>query len=91
MIAFWNRQEIYVGVDMNRFNQVLDILAAEKIKYKYRTVNQTARPVQFPQQGSVPTSRSLGTTGIKLDSAIMYYIYVHKKDAEIANQLLHQQ
>jgi hypothetical protein len=77
MITVWNRHEVYVGFDMKRFNQILDLLAMEKIKYKYRTINHT--------------SRGLSTTGMNLDFSIMYYVYVHKKDADRARQLVGSQ
>ena len=87
MITFWNRREVYVGVDMNRFNQILDVLASEKIKYIYRTVNQTSRG-----RGIGQASRAhYGTAGINLNYGIMYYVYIHKKDEALVNQLLHQQ
>ena len=86
MITFWNRHEVYVGIDMNRFNQILDILASEKIKYTYWTVNQTSRG-----RANGQASRAhYGTTGINLNYAIMYHVYVHKKDEELVSQLLHQ-
>jgi len=87
MITSWNRHEVYAGFDMNHFNQILDLLASKKIKYKYRTVSQTSRG-----RGIGQSSRAhYGTAGINLNFAIMYYIYVHKKDAELVSHLLHRQ
>ena len=83
MIPFWNRFEVYVGFDRNRFNAILDRLAAENIKYKFRTVWATG---QNPRSSSRPG----GSIGINQDYAIMYYIYVHKKDADLARWLLQQ-
>ena len=86
VIAFWNRREIYADFNMSRFNQILDLLAMEKIRYKYRTIGQASLG-----RGIGQASRGhYGTTGVNLDSSIMYYIYVHKKDAEIAEKLLRQ-
>ena len=36
MIMIWNRHEVYCGFSLQEFNKVLDVLAAEKIKYSYR-------------------------------------------------------
>jgi len=33
-----NRREVYMGYSLQEFNKVLDILAANKIKYFYRKV-----------------------------------------------------
>ena len=62
-----------MGFDIKQFNQVLDILVMENIRYKYLTVNQSVR-----------------FTGINQNYSIMYYVYVHKKDAEIADHLISQ-
>ena len=75
MIMFWNRHEVYLGVDMGRFNAILDILADGKVKYKYRVESLTARAV-----GVNNASRR----------STMYYIYVHKHDADLAKRLIHQ-
>ncbi|MCL2568572.1 MAG: hypothetical protein FWE12_03935 [Oscillospiraceae bacterium] len=78
MIAFWNRYEVYAGFDMNRFNQILDLLAAERVKYKFQTVRVGQ------------SARSRGTTGMNLDHSVQYYIYVHKRDEEVADRLISQ-
>ena len=84
MITIWNRFEIYAGFDMCRFNQVLDLLAMENIRYKYRTIDQSSGGRGFGQ-----SSRAhYGTTGINLKFSIMYYIYVHRKDADRASALI---
>ena len=53
MIAIWNRREIYVGHSLKEFNRILDILAAEKIKYawKKRGVLYTPDSMGNPQSG----------------------------------------
>ena len=71
VIRFWNRHEVYVGLDLGRFSKIRDILEDEKIEYKYRAIN-------------------MGSIGIGRNVQIMYYVYVHKKDAEIASHLRHQ-
>jgi len=82
----WNRHEVYAGFDLIRFNQVLDLLVSKQIKYQYRTMNQTSRG-----RGIGQSSRAhFGTAGVNLDFSIMYYIYVHKKDADRASWLIGQ-
>ena len=71
MIAFWNRHEVYMGTDTARFNQVLDVLAAERIKYKYRIENRAGASRQMIERGS-----------------LIYYVYVHRNDAERADGVL---
>jgi len=86
MIGFWNRHEVYAGFDMCRFNQILDLLAMENVRYKYRTVGQTSRG-----RGLGQSSRGVhGTAGVNLDVSIMYYVYVHQKDAARADGLIGQ-
>ena len=78
MITFWNRHEVYAGFDLSRFNAILNLLAMEKIKYRYRRVN------------FAPMSRNMPSIGIRRDYQFMHYVYVHKKDAETAKHLIHQ-
>ena len=79
MIAFWNRREIYVGNSLQEFNRILDILAAEKIKYHWRRVDRInwSRTATFGTLGTVDTSQN-----------DMYYIYVHKKYLDKAQFLI---
>ena len=75
MITFWNRYEVYMGFDMGKFNAVLDILAMGKIRYKYRLRNNASGIVGM---------------GVNQSGMSMYYVYVHKKDAEVADMLIHK-
>ena len=40
MMWFWNRHEVFCGTSEKRFNEILDVLAANKIKYKYHIMGQ---------------------------------------------------
>ena len=82
---FWNRYEVYMGFDIKRFNQVLDILAMENIRYKFRTTDQSSRT-----RGAAIPAQSVGTAGENMNFSLMYYVYVHKKDAKIADDLISQ-
>ena len=35
MIMTWNRREVYVGTSIEKFNEILGVLASNKIKYEY--------------------------------------------------------
>ncbi|MDD3361074.1 MAG: hypothetical protein PHW34_05300 [Hespellia sp.] len=39
MLTIFNTMSLYIGTDMKRFNEIRDILEANKIKYKYYTKN----------------------------------------------------
>jgi hypothetical protein len=73
MITFWNQKEVFMGYSMQEFNEVLDILAANHIKYKYKLVDQN----NF-RRGRI------GTFGENLDYSKLYYIYVHQRDYDTA-------
>lgn len=36
MIMFWNRHEVYVGTSMVKFNEILNALTENEIKYHFR-------------------------------------------------------
>jgi hypothetical protein len=39
MIALWNRKEVYMGYNTDKLTKAMDILSANKIKYKFRYGN----------------------------------------------------
>lgn len=82
MIMIWNRKEVFVGHSLQKFNEVCDILAGNKIKYKYKIVNHNST-YAF---GSSRATR--GTFGENMDYSNMYYIYVHKKDYDYVCSVL---
>ena len=69
MIRFWNRFEVYVGFSLKKFNEIRDILEANDIKYSYSVTNRYSHP-----------NRNEGHSNYSK----MYYIYVNKKDKDIA-------
>ena len=74
MIMIWNQKEVFVGYSLQKFNEVRQILVANKIKYKHRLVNNNNT------SGRART----GTFGENMEYSITYYIYVHKNDYENA-------
>lgn len=83
MIMIWNRKEVFIGSDLKRFNEARNILSANGINYEYRLVDQNS-PSLF---GASRRART-GTFGENVDVSKTYYIYVHKKDYNIAYKLL---
>lgn len=78
MIFFWNRREVYFGSSMQKFGEVRDILAANKIKYTYRLINRNNSSFFSPGRGHT------GSFGSRVECEYEYYVYVHKKDYEEA-------
>jgi hypothetical protein len=76
MIMLWNQKEVFVGCSLQKFNEICQILLANKIQYKYRLVNNKRR-----------RSRT-GTFGENMNYAVTYYIYVHKKNYEHICEIL---
>ena len=83
MITVFNRKELLVTFSMEEQNRVRDILAANGIDYRIKTVNPSARSYI----GGSGRGRS-GSFGINNDAAYQYYIYVHSKDYERAKHLI---
>jgi len=87
MIAFWNRREILVTLDMKRFNQVRELLENQGIAYDYRT--KSTGTDAGPWAGNVRAKR--GSFGEKQAYSLEYHIFVHKKDYEKAQYEIRQQ
>ena len=83
MITVLNRKELLVTFSMEEQNRVRDILAANGIDYRVKTVNPSARSYI----GGSGRGRS-GSFGIDQNAAYQYYIYVHSKDYERAKHLI---
>ena len=75
MIAFWNRKSVYVGSDLQQFNRVRDYLDESRIQYRYRVKELGSRPSGLGR-GSV------GVSGADFRRAVIYEIWVHKKDGD---------
>lgn len=78
MIMIWNQREVFMGYSLQKFNEVREILAANRIKSKYRVVYN---------KSSSRRGRT-GTFGENMEYSNLYYIYVHKKDYENACAVL---
>lgn len=81
MIHLLNRAELLVTYDLNRFNQVRNILATAGIDYIYRTKDLSS-PTIFSSRGHT------GTFGINHAARVEYKLYVQNTDLVRAKALL---
>lgn len=77
----FNSQEVYTGFAMDELANIREILAINKIKYKYRVVNLNVNRNRRGLPG-------YGEKNIKYDR--QYYVYVLKKDYEQAKYLVNK-
>jgi hypothetical protein len=77
MIAFWNRKEVLLATTLQRFNEARGFLKEKGIPYTYRvTSNYPDRLGPF------------SSTPFNLEYSKLYYVYVHKKDFELASAVI---
>jgi hypothetical protein len=72
----FNRRELYITMDLMKFNNVINLLNKERIEYTYKTQNTTY------QHGKVVD------IGLNSKGMFLYYIYVHKDYLENAKLLI---
>lgn len=82
MIMIWSQREVFVGYSLEKFNEVRQILSANKIEYNHRLVNNH-KTYAFSSRRA-----RTGTFGENMNYSITYYVYVHKKDYENACAIL---
>lgn len=82
MIMVWNQREVFVGYSMEKFSRACAILAANKIKYKYRVVRQKSAYAFGSRRART------GTFGENEEYSNVYYVYVDKRDYENASKVL---
>lgn len=78
MIAIWNRREVFVTLDMKRFNQVRDFLENQGIAYSYRTKSMGGSAGPW----TANTRARMGSIGERQACSVEYHIFVHKKEYE---------
>lgn len=69
----FNRKEIYITMDPQKFSQVTSQLACDNIRYVYKIHNTSG-----------VTSGSVQSIGLNSSCMLQYYVYVHKRDYEKA-------
>ncbi len=83
MLTIFNRRELLTTFSMEEQNRVRDILAQNRIDYRVKAVNPSARSTL----GASGRART-GSFGVDMDCGYQYYIYVHKSDYARAQSLL---
>lgn len=81
MITFFNREQVYGGMDMNEFSRIRSVLEENRISYRYRVRDKMT---QWAGNGTL--RGRLGSLGQQFCPE--YEIYVHRKDAQEARRLL---
>ena len=85
MIHLLNRKELVVTFKLEEQARVRDILAANGIDYRVKTVNRAS-----PSPFSSGTRGRSGTFGLRTDAMYEYVIYVKKEDYGRAIHLVHE-
>lgn len=83
MFTIFNSESLWIGTDVNRFNQIRNILDRNAIKYKYKVKNHLG---QWNGRGT--TRGTIGSLGNSIDQMYQYEIFVYKKDFEQAKYLV---
>ena len=83
MITIFNRKELFLTYDIKERTRICDILCENGIDYYLKTINPTASAFGSSRRASQ------GSFGLNPDYMYEYHIYVHKKDYEFANHLIH--
>lgn len=79
MFTFLNSESLWIGFEMDRFNQIRDALDNNSIPYKYKVRNHLG---QFSGRGTIRGSK--GSFGNPTEQMYQYEILVYKKDFEQA-------
>ena len=88
MLTIFNRAELLITYDLNRFNRVRDALDGAGIDYVYRTKDLTSPTLLEGLAGGSSRGRS-GTLGISHDARVEYKLYVHKDQLDWAKTFLY--
>ncbi len=88
MLTIFNRAELLITYDLNRFNRVRDALDGAGIDYVYRTKDLTSPTLLEGLAGGSSRGRT-GTLGISHDARVEYKLYVHKDQLDWAKTFLY--
>ena len=83
MITIFNRESLWIGRDMKRFNEMRDVLEREHIPYSYKTRSSGGR-----WMGHGTARGSFGSVGSSIDLMYEYEIFVLRNDLERARYLV---
>ena len=83
MLTIFNRAELLITYDLNRFNRVRDALDGAGIDYVYRTKDLTSPTLLEGLAGGSSRGRT-GTLDISHDARVEYKLYVHRDQLDWA-------
>ncbi|WP_297135780.1 hypothetical protein [Terrisporobacter sp.] len=78
----WNKCLLYKGLSKKEYNEVIDILELNHIKYTDKVINKNK------DIGPMIDKIMVGTDGSKEDFSYEYSVFVSKNDFEYANSLI---
>lgn len=82
MLFLFKWREVYTGFSIEEFSKMRDILRAQKIDYKYKTVGSNQKYIGTTRRAYT------GSFGENMDFSLQYYIYVKKEDEQRAKYAL---
>ena len=87
MMTPFNRAELLITYDLNRFNQVRYALEAAGLDYQYKTKDLASPSVLEGLFGGSSRGRT-GTFGMNNEARVEYKLYVRKNELDRARQFL---
>lgn len=87
MITIFNREELFLTYDLNRFNQVRGALEGAGLDYIYRS-KDLASPTMWEGLCGGSSRGRTGTFGMNDGARVEYKLYVHRKDLDWARAIL---
>lgn len=79
---FWNKSLLYKGTSKKEYDEIINILELNNIKYTDKVSNKNK------DMGPMIDKMMIGTVGQKEDFSYEYSIFVSKDDFEYANSLI---
>ncbi len=79
---FWNKCLLYKGISKQEYNEIINILELNHIKYTDKVSNKNK------DIGPIIDKIMVGTGGQKEDFSYKYSVFVSKDDFEYANSLI---
>ena len=81
---FWNRRLLYKGKSIEKYNNIINILELNNIKYKFKIENKN----ENKNIGPIVDKMIIGNLGQKEDFSYEYSVFVNKDSYEYAESLI---
>lgn len=85
MFTYFNSHSIWIGTNMQKFNQIRDILDLNSIPYKHKTKNHLSE-----WNGRGTNRSSFGSIGNSTAQMYQYEIIVYKRDLDRVKHLINR-